>query len=174
MVSPASVRIAEACPQFDPANFCTLSGRLRWYSLRATKGQDNDEIQFRSSSLNCSFRCGAVWAIESCAFVNQPLVPAMVAPGAATFMLTVNGTGFVSGSVVNWNGSARATTFVNSSKLTATILATDVSVAQTGTVTVTSPNPGGGVSNPVFLGVTNPFRQITFAPLSFGSVLQPL
>jgi hypothetical protein len=107
-------------------------------------------------------------------FVNQPLVPATVAPGSPTFTLTVNGTGFVSGSVVNWNASARATTFVNSSQLTAAILATDVAVAETGTVTVTSPAPGGGASNPVFLGVTNPFRQITFTSSTFGSALQPL
>jgi hypothetical protein len=38
--------------------------------------------------------------------INQPLVPDAVAPGGAEFTLTVNGTGFVSGSVVNWNGSA--------------------------------------------------------------------
>jgi len=107
-------------------------------------------------------------------FVNQPLVPATVGPGASAFTLTVNGTGFVSGSVVNWNGSARATTFVNSSQLTATILATDVAVAETGTVTVSSPGPGGGVSNPVYLGVTNPFRQITFASSSFGNPVLPL
>src|SRR5208283_3197331 len=44
--------------------------------------------------------------------VNQPLVPDATAPGGADFTLTVNGTGFVSGSVVNWNGSDRPTTFV--------------------------------------------------------------
>src|SRR5438132_2196223 len=43
--------------------------------------------------------------------INQPLVPAAMAPGGAGFTLTVNGTGFVTGSVVNWNGSARTTTF---------------------------------------------------------------
>src|SRR5258708_31953477 len=106
-------------------------------------------------------------------FVNQPLVPATVAPGTSAFTLTVNGTGFVSGSVVNWNGSPRATTFVSSSQLTATILATDVAVAETGRVTVSSPGPGGGVSNPMYLGVTNPFRQITFASSSFGNPSNP-
>ncbi len=33
-------------------------------------------------------------------FVNQPLTPMTVAPGSGQFTLTVNGTGFVSGSVV--------------------------------------------------------------------------
>ncbi len=35
--------------------------------------------------------------------VNQPLVPTTAAPGGPAFTLTVNGTGFVSGAVVNWN-----------------------------------------------------------------------
>src|ERR1700723_690280 len=54
--------------------------------------------------------------------VNQPLVPTATAPGGATFPLTVNGSGFASGPVVNWNGSARATTVVSSSQVTAAIL----------------------------------------------------
>ncbi len=106
-------------------------------------------------------------------FVNQPLVPTTVVPGSGAFTLTVNGTGFVSGSFVNWNGSPRATTFVNSAQLTATILASDVAQAGTGTLTVTSPGPGGGVSNSQFLDVTNPFSQITFATSSFGNPVNP-
>ena len=54
-------------------------------------------------------------------FINQPLVPDAVAPGGPDFTLTVNGTGFVSNSTVNWNGSPLATTFVNGSQLRATI-----------------------------------------------------
>lgn len=57
--------------------------------------------------------------------INVPLVPGLKAPGAAKFTLTVNGTGFVSGAVVNWNGNARTTTFVNSTQVTASIEATD-------------------------------------------------
>ena len=58
--------------------------------------------------------------------INAPLVPGQKAPGAATFTLTVNGSGFVSGAVVNWNGNARTTTFVKSSQVTASITAADV------------------------------------------------
>ena len=39
-------------------------------------------------------------------FVNLPLNPGAVTPGSPGFKLTVNGTNFVKGSVVNWNGSA--------------------------------------------------------------------
>jgi IPT/TIG domain-containing protein len=64
-------------------------------------------------------------------FVNNPLVPAATPPtplGGPGFMLTVNGAGFVNGSgsvpgsVVKWNGSPRATTFVSATQLTAAIL----------------------------------------------------
>jgi hypothetical protein len=52
--------------------------------------------------------------------------------------LTVNGTDFVNGLVVNWNGSPRPTTFVNSTQLTAAITATDAAFQGTATVTVSS------------------------------------
>src|SRR5207247_7168874 len=86
-------------------------------------------------------------AVNPVPLISQPLVPDAVAPGGAGFTLTVNGTGFVSGSVVNWNGSARATTFVSNSQLTATILASDIATASTASVTVINPSPGGGSSN---------------------------
>ncbi len=38
--------------------------------------------------------------------ISLPLAPGAIAPGGAGFTLTVNGTGFVSNSVVKWNGSA--------------------------------------------------------------------
>ena len=74
--------------------------------------------------------------------INQPLIPDAVAPGGAGFTLTLNGTAFVPGSVVNWNGSPRTTSFVNGSQLTASILASDIATASTGSITVVNPAPG--------------------------------
>ncbi len=87
-------------------------------------------------------------------FVNNPVVPTSAAPGSAGFALTVNGTGFVSGATVNWNGSPRATTFVSSSTLQAAILFTDVASVGTAAITVTNPAPGGGISNSANFSVT--------------------
>jgi hypothetical protein len=87
-------------------------------------------------------------------FINQPLMPGSAAPGGAAFTLAVNGTGFVAGSTVEWNGSPRATTFVSGSQLTAAINATDIAVAASVSVTVVNPAPGGGASNPMFFSVT--------------------
>src|SRR5262249_28822713 len=42
--------------------------------------------------------------------INNPLVPTSVRPGGGAFTLTVNGTGFVAGSVVNWNRVSLTTT----------------------------------------------------------------
>ena len=47
--------------------------------------------------------------------------PTSATAGANAFTLTVNGLYFVAGSTVNWNGAARATTFVSGSRLTATV-----------------------------------------------------
>jgi hypothetical protein len=84
-------------------------------------------------------------------FISLPLVPDATAPNGPDFILTVNGTGFVSGSLVNWNGSPRATTFISSSQLNAAVPAVDIAVAGTAWVTVV--NPGASVSNVVFFAI---------------------
>jgi len=96
-------------------------------------------------------------------YVNQPLVPASVALGSSAFTLTVNGTGFVSGAVVNWNGSARTTTFVSSSQAKASITSADIASATTAAVTVRNPTPGGGPSNTVYFTVTPTTASVTFS-----------
>jgi len=63
---------------------------------------------------------------------------------ASDFTLTVNGAGFTVSSVVRWSGSDRPTTFVNSSRLTATIYAADVSATGDYLVTVRDPLPAPG------------------------------
>jgi hypothetical protein len=98
-------------------------------------------------------------------FINQPLVPSAIAtsvPGI-TFALTVNGTGFVSDSVVNWNGHPRTTAYVNGSKLYAYILSSDTEQASTAWITVVNPTPGG-TSNTVFLPINNPTSTVSFEP----------
>src|SRR6266567_806894 len=74
------------------------------------------------------------------------LSPNSTAAGEAAFTLIVTGTGFISGSVVRWNGASRATTFDSSTQLTASIPATDIATAGIAEVTVFNPTPGGGTS----------------------------
>ena len=84
------------------------------------------------------------------------LLPNSASTGGAGFTLTVNGTNFVSTSVVNWAGSPRATTFVSATEITATINAADIAKAGTFKVTVTNPAPGGGTSVASNFTVDNP------------------
>ncbi len=112
--------------------------------------------------LTLSTLTGIALAQNPVPVVNQPLVPDAIAPGGAGFQLTLNGTGFVSSSVANWNGSARATTFVNSSQLTASILASDIAKPGSGQVTVVNPSPGGGASTAIPFEITKPIPLFTF------------
>jgi len=84
------------------------------------------------------------------------LSPAGMPAGNPGFTLTVNGAGFMSSSVVKWNGVARTTTFVSASQLRAAIDAADISAVGQASVTVVSPAPGGGTSNVTTFSATPP------------------
>jgi hypothetical protein len=77
------------------------------------------------------------------------LAPSRARVGSADLTIAVTGTGFVSTSVVRWNGNERRTRFVASTRLEATITAADLSREQTAQITVFTPPPGGGVSPPL-------------------------
>jgi hypothetical protein len=84
------------------------------------------------------------------------LSPSSAVAGGAAFTLTVNGSSFVTGSVVQWNGANKTTTVVSSTQLTATITAADITAAGTALVTVSNPPMGGGVSNPLLFAINTP------------------
>lgn len=103
-----------------------------------------------------------------------PLPSSATAPGGPAFSLTVNGTGFVSGAVVNWNGSPRPTTFVSSSQAIAAVTAADIAIPKTAVITVTNPGPGGGTSNSQHFQVTfptDPAAGLTFQDTQLPSDL---
>ena len=87
------------------------------------------------------------------------LAPEYVTAGAPAFTLTVDGSNFVSGAKVRWNGSDRSTTFVSAAQLRANILAADI--AAPGTIPVTVLNPDGGVSNAMNFVVWGPAPTVT-------------
>lgn len=88
--------------------------------------------------------------------VLQSIAPDVGYVGGAGFALTVNGGGFVPASVVSFNGVALATTWVSSSKLTATVPAARLAAAGSFPITVQNPPPGGGVSAPLVFRVEYP------------------
>ncbi len=122
--------------------------------------------------IGCVFPA-ALLARNGTPFLYQPLSPAAQPPGSGAFVLTVRGTGFVSGASVEWNGKPRPTTFVSSSTLTAQILATDISAPTTAAVTVLNPTPGGGLSNAVFFEVSGPAPALSLKNGSLGTGNSP-
>ena len=86
--------------------------------------------------------------------------PNSTAAGGAAFTLTINGTNFVAASMVNFGGSAPATTFVNSTQLTAAIPAASIASIGTPAVTVTNPAPGGGTSKAINFTITSGLSSV--------------
>jgi hypothetical protein len=80
------------------------------------------------------------------------LTPNTATAGGAGFTLTVDGSAFVSGSTVFWNGHAEATTFVSATRLTAALTSDDVKTA--GSIPVFVVNPDGQRSNIVSFNLT--------------------
>jgi uncharacterized protein (TIGR03437 family) len=95
------------------------------------------------------------------------LSPSTALVASQPFTLRVSGANFVSGSIVRWNGLARATNFVSATALTAQITAADLAVDGRNSVTVFNPGPGGGVSNAAT------FTVLQQADLSLGMTAAP-
>ncbi len=91
--------------------------------------------------------------------VINSLSPSGGIVGGNGFVLTVNGSRFVSGSVVQWNGGARPTTFVSATQLTAAILASDIAAVGQPAVTVVNPAPGG-TSNAVAFSIISDVTEV--------------
>ncbi len=102
--------------------------------------------------------------------ISQPLVPVGAVPGMGSFVLTVNGTGFNPGSVVNWNGSPLATQFVSSTKLTAIVTSEDTVLLGSAWVTVQN---GSVPSNVVFFEITNPTNAVSFMRTDYTAGTSP-
>jgi uncharacterized protein (TIGR03437 family) len=102
------------------------------------------------------------------------LSPNSAIAGGPAFTLTVNGTNFLSGAVVQWNGAALVTTFVSPTQLTAGVPA--ALIASVGTASVTVVNPGGAMSAAAIFTI-KPYSVLDsasgrtiIAPNSFASI----
>lgn len=103
-------------------------------------------------------------AIPLSAATNNPpallsIDPQTVIAGTGGFTLTATGANFLSGAVINFNGSPRTTKFVSSTQLTATIQSSDVLNA--GNAQVTAANPGTLPSSPLTLTILPNSPSIT-------------
>jgi subtilisin len=106
----------------------------------------------------------------------MPLVttmsPTAIVAGSSALTLTINGSKFLAGSVVRWNGTSRPTTFVSATQLQASIWAGDLAVPGTSNVTVFTPAPGGGASSPLtFVVRDRPALTVSTSSIQGGSDL---
>ncbi|GAB4211669.1 MAG: hypothetical protein OHK0022_46500 [Roseiflexaceae bacterium] len=96
--------------------------------------------------------------------------PLFVTAGDNSFTLVIEGSNFTEDSVVRWNGAGRPTAFVSPTRLEAAITAADVAAPGSASITVFTPAPGGGESNPALFTIgelgDNPVPALTDAQLT--------
>jgi hypothetical protein len=117
---------------------------------------------------------GGVAEASFTVFVPPPTIssmaPSIVVAGSPNFTLTIYGTNFVNGSIVNFNGVPRLTTFVNPTQVTTSVLLSDVASPVTINIFVANPVGVGGATSPsVPLTVVATNSQPTVGPLSPAS-----
>ena len=156
--------------------FKTINGGGNWTDFNT--GLTNTVIQalaidpLNSNTLYVGTSGGGVFDIELGSTAVPTLTsvsPISVLAGGSAFTLTVSGTNFVSGSIVRWNDANRATSYVSSTQLTATIPATDIAATGVGYVTVFNPSPGGGTSNPQAVYITMSSAVVTNSNTASGT-----
>ncbi|SPF41845.1 hypothetical protein SBA4_280020 [Candidatus Sulfopaludibacter sp. SbA4] len=123
------------------ATFSTSSLTSTTHSLSASYTGDANDAPSTSAAVNQSVATASGRSITS-------LVPATAAAGGAAFTLTVNGAGFSSGAVVQWNSIPLGTTFVSATQATASVPA-DL-IASPGMVTITVVTTGGAIGGATF------------------------
>lgn len=92
--------------------------------------------------------------VNSPAPAIQSLSPSTVVVNAPAASVTINGAGFLPGTVVQVNGATRAATYVSATQMTVAFSTTDFATVQALAISVANPAPGGGGSAPVSLTVT--------------------
>ncbi len=75
------------------------------------------------------------------------IAPNSATAGTGQLTVTAQGTNYVDGSVLQWDGTSRPTTFVSPTQLQAVISAADLVQEGVAVVRVVSPPPGGGASD---------------------------
>jgi Tol biopolymer transport system component len=90
--------------------------------------------------------------------------PTHINAGQPTFTLTATGYNFTPASMVNWNGAALSTLFVNTNTLTAQVSSILIETAAVVSIAVSTPSPGGGVTTPLAFTIdptSSPLPHIT-------------
>ncbi|WP_332877289.1 IPT/TIG domain-containing protein [Massilia sp. S19_KUP03_FR1] len=129
-----------------------LAGLVGMFSKQATdKLSEVFDTMFKTSAGDLKRKEG----LDNPVPVLSGSEPARLAPGARDVVITLTGKGFVNGSVVQINGSARTTTFKDSTHLSAALQDADTAREGQMKVTVVNPAPGGGTSEQLVLTIAD-------------------
>ena len=176
----------------SPATLLTLSGSGFSPAALVTLNsvQNLPAIVLSSNSLKTTIPAAALSkagtasvAVKQQQQTSQPLTITIIAPTpilsnvtplnilttATGVIITVNGSGFLSSSIINWDGNPLPTTFVNSSQLTATVFPSQYASPGVNSVTVTTSSVA---SAPKIVNAVAPLK-ITTTSLPAGSVGVP-
>lgn len=137
---------------YTAEGFCYQLTAAGTYFLRVS-GHNNETGTYTL----LTSRAPAASTVVSISGINPTSAPV----GGTGLILTVNGTNFINGSVVRFNGQDRTTTFVSATQLTAELTAADLATASTANITVFNPGTGGGLSNTVSFSINNPSPTLT-------------
>jgi hypothetical protein len=116
-------------------------------------------MKISKAKIKTTFLAALLAAGLACGYSSKKTMPAVagttpniseLAPnsanvGSPAFVLTVNGANFNSNAVINWNGTAQATTIVSpGTQLMTTIPSANIATAGMASVTVINPGTAGG------------------------------
>jgi hypothetical protein len=85
--------------------------------------------------------------------VSHSSSPAAITHGSGNLLLTVRGSGFVPGSVVNWNNKPFSVKYVSENEMTVYVPKNAIAAPGTATLVVKNPTPGGGKSNALTVNI---------------------
>ncbi|RXH57937.1 hypothetical protein GRAN_1247 [Granulicella sibirica] len=134
-------------------NTTTLQAALTVASLASGRA---GAVMVTNSDPNGGVSAAATFNIVSPTPIVTAINPAAIVVGGPAVTIMLAGTGFEANSVVQWNGSARQTTFASSTSLLANLTADDLQRIGVAQITVSNPRPGGGASPAVPLPVVGP------------------
>ncbi len=117
-------------------------------SLIATQGTASVTVANPGSAASNAL----TFTINAATLSLSGLSPSSATAGGQAFTLTINGSGFLTNSVVQWNGSALSTTYVSANQLSASVPGS--LIAAQGTANITVINAGAVTSNSIPFVVT--------------------
>ena len=121
-----------------PASYLRSSGKASVAVLTAAPGGGTSAALGFSINADVGNAPMAATATTAAAALITALAPASASVGAGDTLITLYGSNFSADSVVQWNGTALASTFVSAMQLTAQIPASKLATATLATVTVSS------------------------------------